>query len=86
MSSRYDTHRTNNKTTFLVENPQREDVQKLCSTFDTCQQTTFTHAKYGHLTKKDAECIPWERLCVDMIGPYTIKRNGNKPIHYEESP
>jgi Integrase zinc binding domain len=54
----------------------REDVQKRCSTCDVCQQTKSTHAKYGHLPEKDAECEPWERLCVDMIGPYNIKRKG----------
>jgi hypothetical protein len=54
-------------------------VQKLCLTCDVCQQTKITHAKYGHLPNKDAESKPWERLCVDMIGPYTIKRKGKKP-------
>jgi hypothetical protein len=58
----------------------REDVQKLCSTCDVCQRTKITHAKYGHLPEKDAECEPWERLCVDMIGPYNIKRKGKKPL------
>ena len=29
--------------------------------------------KYGHLPVKEAECLPWERLCVDLIGPYNIK-------------
>lgn len=58
----------------------REDVQQLCSTCDVCQKTKVTHTKYGHLPEKDAECEPWERLCVDMIGPYTIKRKGKKPL------
>jgi RNase H-like domain found in reverse transcriptase/Integrase zinc binding domain len=39
-----------------------EDMQKLCSASDVCQQTKITHAKYGHLPEKDAECEPWERL------------------------
>jgi hypothetical protein len=78
MSFRYDMHRTKNTTTLLVETP-REDVQKLSSTCDVCQQTKITHAKYGHLPKEDAECKTWERLCVDMKGPYTIKRKGKKP-------
>src|SRR5690348_6626278 len=29
--------------------------------------------KYGHLPEKEAEAMPWERLCVDLIGPYTMK-------------
>ena len=34
--------------------------------------------KYGLLTPKETETFPWEKLCVDMIGPYTIK-NKNFP-------
>jgi hypothetical protein len=58
----------------------REDVQKHCSTCDICQRTKVSHAKYGHLPEKEAECNPWEKLCVDMIGPYTIKRRGKKSL------
>jgi Integrase zinc binding domain len=58
----------------------REVVQKLCSTCDVSQQTNIFHAKYGHLPEKDAECKPWERRCVDMIGLYTIKRKVNQPL------
>jgi hypothetical protein len=25
--------------------------------------------------EKDAEAMPWDRLCVDLIGPYNIKSN-----------
>ena len=35
------------------------------------------YQKYGHLPEKEAEAIPWDTLCIDLIGPYTIKRNGN---------
>ena len=35
----------------------------------------------GKLPPKSAEITPWETLCVDLIGPYTIKRKGKqKPI------
>jgi hypothetical protein len=64
----------------------RKDVQKMCSTCDTCQRTKKTHSKYGHLPAKEAEAEPWDKLCVcvcvyvDMIGPYTIKVRGRKPL------
>jgi hypothetical protein len=58
----------------------REDVQKLCTTCDTCQRTKVQHTKYGKLPEKEAESDPWEKLCVDMIGPYTIKQRGKKPL------
>jgi transposase InsO family protein len=36
-------------------------------------KTKRTTKKYGKLPPKEAEAIPWDKLCVDMIGPYTIK-------------
>ena len=57
----------------------REDVRKYCSTCDVCQRTKKNKKKYGLLPEKAAETDPWEVLCVDLIGPYTIKQpNGNK--------
>jgi hypothetical protein len=54
----------------------RDTVHELCSKCDTCQRTKRTSKKYGHLPVKEAEADPWEVLCVDLIGPYTIKRSG----------
>ena len=31
--------------------------------------------KYGHLPAKKAEVVPWNQLCVDLVGPYTIPIN-----------
>ena len=32
------------------------------------------HKKYGHLPEKEAEAIPWDKMCLDLIGPYIIRR------------
>lgn len=29
---------------------------------------------------KEAEAEPWDKLCVDMIGPYSIKVKGKQPM------
>ena len=62
----------------------RKTVQKVCKHCDICQRTkkrTAKNSKFGELPPKQAEVIPWETLCVDLIGPYTIKRKGKtKPI------
>jgi Integrase zinc binding domain len=58
----------------------REDVQKQCAACDICQRTKVQHVKYGKLPEKEAEGDPWEKLCVDMISPYTIKRRGKDPL------
>jgi hypothetical protein len=37
--------------------------------------------KYGYLAKNEAETDSWERLCVDLIGQYTVKTSkGNEPL------
>ena len=36
--------------------------------------------KYGQLPAKDADVVPWERLCVDLIGEYKIARKGRKKL------
>ena len=58
----------------------REDVHKRCSTCDTCQRTKKTTSKYGLLPEKEAEAEPWDKLCVDRIGPHTLQRKAKKPL------
>jgi hypothetical protein len=36
--------------------------------------------KDGLLPPKLAEATPWNKLCVDLIGPYKIRRKGNKDL------
>ena len=57
----------------------RETVHKICSKCDTCQRSKKSHKKYGHLPEKKAEANPWDKLCVDLIGPYTIKKTRGRP-------
>ncbi len=40
-----------------------------------CQTQKQQSKKYGLLPEKDVEAMPWDRLCVDFIGPYEIKSN-----------
>ena len=51
----------------------RDTVKKACARCPTCQLTKKTSQKLGHLPSKKAEIRPWETLCIDLIGPYTIK-------------
>ena len=51
----------------------RETVHGICAKCHTCQLTKKSSKKYGHLPEKEAEATPWEKLCVDLIGPYTMK-------------
>ena len=51
-----------------------DDVEKLCKSCKICQLTKKTKIKYGKLPPKEAEVTPWDTLCIDLIGPYTIKK------------
>ena len=57
---------------------QVADTIKKCPTCQKCKKHT---EKYGHVPIKDAECEPWETLCVDLVGPYTIPtKNPKEPL------
>jgi RNase H-like domain found in reverse transcriptase/Reverse transcriptase (RNA-dependent DNA polymerase)/Integrase zinc binding domain len=47
-------------------------VKNLCHRCPSCQLNKPKNVHYGHLPPKQVEEIPWERLCIDLIGPYTI--------------
>ena len=47
---------------------------------DACQRTKFSTKKYSKLPAKMAEETPWNKLCVDLIGPYKIRRKGKEPL------
>jgi transposase InsO family protein len=51
----------------------RNDITNDVSQCGTCQRQKKQRKKYGLLPVKEAEFKPWERLCVDLIGPYKIK-------------
>ena len=56
----------------------RKDIHNVCSKCTTCQKYKRTYKKYGHLPEKEAEAQPWQKLCVDLIGPYKIQQTNTK--------
>jgi hypothetical protein len=53
----------------------REQIMNDIWTCAICQTQKKQSKKYGLLPEKEAEAMPWDRLCVDLIGPYNIKSN-----------
>ena len=52
----------------------RKDVRSFCRTCRKCQLCKKVRKRYGHLpAKKDIGITPWQRVDVDLIGPYTVK-------------
>ena len=56
----------------------RDVVRKKVTNCDTCQRTNLSNNVFGKLPAKLAEEIPWNKLCVDLIVPYVIRRKGKK--------
>ncbi len=48
----------------------------------SCQINKRRSQKYGHLPPKTVYTIPWECLCVDLIGPYTLKGKDSLQIDF----
>ncbi len=48
-------------------------VRSIPKSCKTCQVNKTRTQKYGHLPPKIIISTPWEVLCVNLIGPYTLK-------------
>ena len=51
----------------------RESVRNEFSYCDTCQLTKRSNKIYGKVPAKVDEEIPWNNLCLDIIGTYVNK-------------
>ena len=58
----------------------RDHITRDMSTCGACQKQKKQHKMYGLLPENEAEYKPWEKLCVDLIGPCKIrsKKHGHK--------
>jgi hypothetical protein len=50
----------------------RKTVLDVCRRCTSCQLNKTSTQRMGHLPEKTAEELPWERVCIDLIGPYTF--------------
>ncbi len=51
----------------------RTTIRSLTKSCRSCQDNKKRKLKYGHLPSKTIITVPWRALCVDLIGPYTLK-------------
>ena len=58
----------------------RDQITNYVQSCPTCQRNKRKHKKYGHLPIKEAEALIWDKLCVDLIGPYKIRRKGKPDL------
>jgi hypothetical protein len=57
-------------------------IRSIAKSCKSCQAYKRWSPKYGHLPPKTVYSIPWECLCVDLIGPYTLKGKDNLQIDF----
>ena len=60
----------------------RQTVQSHVRKCHSCQVNKHRNHKYGKLPAKLAITTPWEALCVDLIGPYTLKGKDKTVIDF----
>ena len=58
------------------------DIVLLLMSCRSCQINKRWSQKYGHLPPKTIYTIPWECLCVDLIGPYILKGKDNLQVDF----
>ena len=58
----------------------RDQIRDYCKKCSVCQKNKRKQKKYGLLPPKEAEAEPWDKLCVDLIGPYNIHRKGQEDL------
>jgi hypothetical protein len=51
----------------------RTTIRSLTKSCRACQVNNKWKLKYRHLPPKTIISVPWRALCVDLIGPYTLK-------------
>ncbi len=59
-------------------------IQSLTKACRACQVNKKRKLKYEHLTPKTITTVtlPWRALCVDLIGPYTLKGKDGTTIDF----
>jgi hypothetical protein len=59
----------------------RTTIRSLTKSSRSCQVNKQWSQRYGHLPPKTFITNPWECLCVDLIGPYTLKGKDNLQLY-----
>ncbi len=60
----------------------RTTIWKHVKSCRSCQVNKRHSQKYGHLPPKLVIRTPWKALCVDLIGPYTLKGKDRSSIDF----
>jgi len=50
-----------------------KDITHICKTCKLCQISKRLKGKYSKIPPKDPDAKPWHTVCVDCMGPLSIK-------------
>ena len=57
-------------------------ISKHVKTCDRCQIGKKHKLRYGHIPPKVATIHRWKQVCVDIIGPYTVKAKDGTKLNF----
>jgi hypothetical protein len=60
----------------------RNTIRSITKSCKSCQVNKQRQLKYGHLPSKIVINTPWEALCVNLIGPYTLKGKDDSTVDF----
>jgi hypothetical protein len=60
----------------------RTTIRRYVKSCRSCQVNKRHSQKYGHLPPNLVITTPWKALCVDLIGPYTLKGKDSSSIDF----
>eukprot|EP00957_Ditylum_brightwellii_P118633 9048583-Ditylum_brightwellii.AAC.1 len=60
----------------------RVTVRQHVKSCKCCQFGKRRKQKYGHVPPKIADQVSWQKVCVDLIGPYTLKGRDSKTMNF----
>ncbi len=60
----------------------RTTVRSVTKSCKSCQVNKRRTLKYGHLPSRIVMSTPWEALCFDLVGPYTLKGKDGSAIDF----
>jgi hypothetical protein len=64
----------------------RNQITNSVTVCSTCQiNKRKTSKKFEHLPEKEAEAIPWDKMCIDLTGPYNLQK-WTKQLYANVSP
>ena len=60
----------------------RTTIRSITKSCKSCQVNKRRTLKYGHLPSKIVISTPWEALCVNLVGPYTLKGKDGSAVGF----